>query len=81
MTILPHVDVFSPQSPVVPWAIVVVMGLWDHHAGRGFRAQLPPMSGSLTLWPFQSPQSAAEVILAFFTLPSTVESLFDTLLV
>lgn len=81
MTLLPHEDVFTPQSPVVPWAMVVVMDLWDHHAGRDFRAEFLPFSGSLTLWLLQSPWSTAQVILAFFTLPSTVESLFDTLLV
>lgn len=66
---------------MVPWAIVVVMGLWDHRAGRGFRAELLPISGSLIVWPFQNPWSTAEVMLAFFTFPSTVESLFDSLLV
>lgn len=39
------------------------------------------LSGSLILWPFQNPWSAPEVMLAFFTLPSSVESFFDTLLV
>lgn len=49
------------------------MGLWDHCAGRGFRAELLPISGSLIVWPFQNPWSTAEVMLAFFTFPSTVE--------
>lgn len=68
-----------PTIPQVPWAIVVLMDLWHHHPGRGFRAQLLP--GSLILWLFQSPWVTAEVMLALFTLPGTAESLFDTLLV
>lgn len=35
---------------MVPWAIVVVMGRWDHHAGRGFRAELLPISQAASLY-------------------------------
>lgn len=72
MTVLSHVDLFTPQFPVVPW---------DHHPGRGFRAELFPISGSLTLWPFQTPGVLPRWCWLF--LPSLVlfGSLFDTFLV